>query len=237
MKQPRLMDEVRRIMRLHHYSLRTEQAYSDWIKRFIRFHRNRNPRDLGEVEVSAFLSYLATDRLVAASTQNQALSAILFLYNRVLQIELPWLDDVTRAKRPERLPFVVAREDVASVFAVMRGCNRLVSELLYGSGMRLTEGLRLRVQDIDFDYRQIRVRSGKGAKDRVTVLSERLILALRSQLEVARRFYDADMRAGLDGVSNLEFRARPRDSRYHAGRTCRPSSLHRRARRRLPAQR
>lgn len=169
MEKSRLMDEVRRVMRLNHYSLRTEQAYIQWIRRFIRFHRLRHPSELGEAEVTEFLSCLASRRHVAASTQNQALSAILFLYARVLGLDLPWLDDVTRAKRPERLPFVIAREDVARVLGRLRGTHRLIAGLLYGSGMRVLEGLRLRVHDVDLDYRQIRVRSGKGDKDRATV--------------------------------------------------------------------
>ena len=183
MEKPRLMDEFRRVMRLHHYSLRTEQAYADWIKRFIWFHDKRHPAEMGEQEVSAFLSHLAVERKVSASTQNPALAAILFLYSRVLGLDLPWLGSVTRARQPARLPFVISRADVQRVLAAMRGTHQLVARLLYGSGMRVLEGLRLRVGDLEFDYQQIRVRSGKGDHDRMTILPASLLPALRAQSE------------------------------------------------------
>lgn len=200
MEKLRFMDEVCRIMRLNHYSLRTEEAYCGWIKRFIQYHGKRHPAQMGEPEVSAFLSYLATDRNVASSTQNQALAALLFLYSQVLNVDLPWLKEVTRAKRPVRLPFVVSREDVKRVLDTVRGPNRLVARLLYGTGMRVLEALRLRVQDIDFDYQQITVRSGKGDKDRVTVLPASLVPDLRRCLEDTRRTHEADLASGFGEV-------------------------------------
>lgn len=160
-KSPRLMDEVRSAIRVRHCSIRTEQAYVYWIAAFIRFNAMRHPRDLGAREVSAYLSYLATERDVAASTQQQALSALLFLYKQVLGVDLPWLQDLVRPKKPARLPTVLNQDEVA--------------RLLYGTGMRLMECLRLRVKDVDFVRREIVIREGKGAKDRVTVLLQRLV--------------------------------------------------------------
>lgn len=143
MEKPKLMDEVRRVMRLHHYSIRTEESYLGWIKRFVLFHGKRHPAQMGEAEVTAFLSHLATARNVAASTQNQALAAILFLYGRVLGVDLPWLNDVTRAKRPARLPFVVSREDVKRVLELARGPNRVIARLLYGDRSARARGFAL----------------------------------------------------------------------------------------------
>lgn len=157
--KPRLLDQVRGQIRLRHYSIRTEAVYLEWIRRFIRFHKYRHPQDMGASEVEAFLSDLAVRRDVSASTQNQALSAILFLYKQVLQIELPWLECVIRAKRSQRLP-VVSREEVASVLAQLDGTLWLVSSLLYGSGMRLMEVLRLRVKDVEFSRLEILIRDG-----------------------------------------------------------------------------
>ena len=155
---------------------------------------------MGEAEVTALLSYLATERNVAASTQNQALSAILFLYKRVLGVDLPWLDDVTRARRPQRLPFVIGRDDVKQVLDAMHGTNQLVARLLYGTGMRVLEGLRLRIGDLDFGYQQVRICSGKGERARVTILPESLALALRAQLERARALHARDLKAGFGAV-------------------------------------
>ena len=149
MTKPRLIDQVRSILRLHHYSIRTEETYVQWIKRFIFFHNKRHPKEMGEKEVSAFLTHLAVDKHVSASTQNQALSAILFLYKRVLEIELEWLDNVVRAKRPKYLPVVLTKTEVMRVLDAMTGTNALIAKLLYGTGLRLMEALRLRVQDVD----------------------------------------------------------------------------------------
>jgi integron integrase len=197
---PRLLDQARDVMRVHHYSLRTEEAYLGWIKRFILYHDKRHPRDMGEPEVSGFLTHLATVGKVSASTQNQALAAILFLYSRVLNIELPWMKDVVRAKRPQRLPFVINRNDVAKVLAAMNGVPNLICRLLYGTGMRVLECLRLRVRDLDFDYRQIVVRSGKGGKDRMTILPDSTIDDLKQQLSHARQLHESDLQSGHGAV-------------------------------------
>ena len=168
----RLMGEVRRCLRLKHYSLRTEQAYTGWIRRFILANGKRHPRDMGGPEVERFLSSLAVHGRVAASTQNQALSALLFLYRQVLAVDLPWLDNVVRAKRPQRVPTVLLRDEVQRLLAAMEGRPWLLASLLYGTGMRLMECLRLRVKDVDFACKEINVREGKGGKDRRTVLLE-----------------------------------------------------------------
>ncbi len=167
---PRLLDRIRDKVRLKHYSIRTEQAYVEWIKRFILFHGKRHPGWLGPAEVEAFLTDLAVARRVFASTQNQAKSALLFLYKEVLGVELPWLDHVDKARVPARLPVVLTRDEVAGVLAQLRGVHALVGRLLYGSGMRVMECLRLRVKDVDFARGEILVRDGKGMKDRVTML-------------------------------------------------------------------
>ncbi len=163
-EKPRLLDQVRTLIRTRHYSIRTEQAYLDWIRRFIIFHGKRHPREMGKDEVEAFLSHLAINRNVAASTQNQALSALLFLYRDVLEIELPWLTDVSRAKKPKRLPVVLTREEVSLLLGQMEGTKWLVANLLYGAGLHLLEGLRLRIHDVDFAMSQLLVRDAKGEK-------------------------------------------------------------------------
>ena len=167
---PKLLDQVRDVIRRKHYSIRTEQTYVDWIRRFILFHKKRHPSEMAEEEVTAFLTSLARDGNVAASTQNQALSALLFLYKEVLKQEIGWLDSVERAKKPTRLPVVLTRDEVHKVFAHLKGDRRLMAGLLYGAGLRLMECVRLRVKDVDFGYARITVRDGKGAKDRVTML-------------------------------------------------------------------
>jgi len=197
----RLIDEVRNCFRVHHYSFRTEQTYIKWIRRFIAFHQNRHPRELGKAEIQSFLSYLAVNRTVAASTQNQALSAILFLYQKVLGLDLPYLSDIVRAKRPVRIPIVMTRSEVTSVLKAMSGTHWLIASLLYGSGLRVAECLRLRVQDIDFGYLQLTIRDGKGSKDRRTMLSERLMPDMKKQLERVRSLYNADLKSGNPGVS------------------------------------
>lgn len=171
---PRLLEQVRGRIRFLHYSLRTEQAYLDWIKRFIRHFGKRHPREMGAVEVEAFLTHLAVVGNVAASTQNQAKAALLFLYREVLEVELPWLDGIESAKRPARLPVVLTVPEVAALLDRVDGVHALIGRLLYGTGMRLMECLRLRVKDIDFARREILVRDGKGLKDRVTVLPDSL---------------------------------------------------------------
>jgi integron integrase len=201
MPTPRLLDVVRDRLRTGHYSVRTENAYIQWIRRFIRFHRGRHPRELGGEEVKAFLTSLAVDRKVTASTQNQALSALLFLYRNVYQQPLPWMDHVVRARTSEHVPVVLTREEVAKVLGFLTGTEWLVCSILYGSGIRLSECLELRVKDVDLGYRQIIVRSGKGAKDRVTVLPDKLIEPIRTQLERVRACHDTDRAAGRGGVA------------------------------------
>ncbi len=196
----RLLDQVREKIRLKHYSYRTEQQYVGWIRRFILFHEKQHPRDLGAPHVEAFLSHLAIKRSVAASTQNQALAAILFLYRHVLQIELPWLNNVVRSKRPQRLPVVLAREEVRSVLAHLVHEASLVCMLLYGSGLRLMEALRLRVQDIDIPNLQIVVRDGKGAKDRITILPASLVEPLRLHLARVHERHLVAVAQGYGGV-------------------------------------
>jgi integron integrase len=194
---PRLLDQVRARIRFKHYSIRTEQAYIDWIRRFIKFNRNRHPVDLSSRDVEQFLTHLASVGHVAASTQNQAQSALLFLYREVLSRELPWLDGVVRAKTPSRLPVVLTRTEVADVLTRMRGTHRVIGDLLYGTGMRIMEALRLRVKDVDFGRRETLVRDGKGAKDRVTMLPDRLFPVLRKHLIEAKRLHRMDLQDGF----------------------------------------
>ncbi|HIE54494.1 MAG TPA: integron integrase [Chromatiaceae bacterium] len=198
--KPRLLDQVRHRCRVKHYSIRTEKRYVDWIRRFILFHNKRHPSEMGAPEVEAFLTWLAVERNVAPSTQNQALAAILFLYREVLEIELPWLDGVTRAKKPPRLPVVLSESEVKRVLAQLDGTQLLVASLLYGSGLRLMEALRLRVKDVDLERKEITVRSGKGGKDRRTLLPTRLAEPLQSQLDRVRILHEQDLHQDLAPV-------------------------------------
>ncbi|HLL76777.1 MAG TPA: integron integrase [Pyrinomonadaceae bacterium] len=200
MSKPKLLDRVRSAARLRHLSLRTEEAYSDWIKRFILFHRKRHPAEMGAGEIRQFLSHLAVAGRVSASTQNQALCALLFLYRDVLQIDLPYVEGIERAKRPARVPVVFTREEVGRLLGQLSGTYALIASLLYGSGLRLMEALRLRVKDLDFDYGQITVRSGKGEKDRRTVLPGPLADPLREQLARSRLLHEQDLREGYGAV-------------------------------------
>jgi integron integrase len=197
---PRLLDQVRQHLRLRHYSIRTEQAYVDWIKRFILFHEKRHPADMGEPEISAFLTHLAADRHVAASTQNQALSALLFLYQQVLDRKLEYMDGIERVKRPPKIPVVLTPREVRAVLNQLTGEHRLMAELLYGSGLRLMECVRLRVKDIDFGYKQITVRDGKGFRERITLLPDRLTKPLRLQLQRAEELHKQDLAMGRGRV-------------------------------------
>lgn len=199
-RPPRLLDEVRRVLRVKHYSLRTERVYVDWIRRYILASGKHHPRDMGASEIERFLSGLAVVERVSASTQNQALSALLFLYREVLNIDLPWLANVTRAKRPRRVPVVLSRDEVVRMLAALDGRPRLLASLLYGTGMRLMEGLRLRVKDLDFERVEIKVRDGKGGKDRHTVLPLTLIEPLRREVERARSLHQMDLRDGFGEV-------------------------------------
>lgn len=193
---PKLLDQVRDRLRVKHYSLRTEGQYLQWIRRFILFHDKRHPRDMGATEVEAFLTHLAVHGKVAASTQNQALSALLFLYREVLGVTLPWLQEVVRAKPSQRLPVVLSRQEVAAVLERMSGLHALMARLLYGTGMRLMECLRLRVKDVDFALGEILIRDGKGGKDRVTLLPQALLEPLQAHLLARRRLYEADLAQG-----------------------------------------
>jgi integron integrase len=200
MPSPRLLDQVRRAIRLRHYSYRTEEAYVDWIRRFIVFNGMRHPSCMGATEVQQFLSHLAEQRAVAAATQAQALSALLFLYKRVLNVDLPWLDSVVRAKRSTRLPTVLTQKETQRVIANLPGVFWLIGGLLYGGGLRLTEGLRLRVKDVEVDRRRILVRDGKGAKDRVTLLASSLAGPLTSHLVTVRELHLQAIEQGFGGV-------------------------------------
>jgi integron integrase len=197
---PRLLDQLRGRLQTLHYSIRTEQAYVDWVKRFILFHNKRHPKEMGAAEVTRFLTHLAVQRHVAASTQNQAKAAVLFLYREVLGVELPWLNDVIAAKVPRRLPVVLTEREVKSLLMGLNGTNWLVASMLYGTGMRLLEGLRLRVKDIDFERRELLIREGKGNKDRVTVLPENLLVPLRARLDKTRTLHNKDLDAGFGEV-------------------------------------
>jgi integron integrase len=197
---PRLLDRVRDKIRLKHYSIRTEQAYLHWIRRFIRFHGKRHPAELGPHEVEGFLTDLAVARRVSASTQNQAKSALLFLYKEVLDVELPWLDQVEKARSPVRLPVVLTREEVARVLSRLHGIHALIGRLLYGTGMRIMEGMRLRVKDIDFSRNEILIRDGKGLKDRITMLPTTISEQLRLQVALAREVHQADLVLGFGAI-------------------------------------
>ena len=198
--QPRLLDRVRNKIRLKHYSIRTEKAYVDWVRRYVHFHGLRHPETLGAEAVEGFLTHLAVDDNVAASTQNQAKSALLFLYKEVLGITLPWLDGVASAKQSRRLPVVLTQEEVARLLGATSGVAGLVTRLLYGAGLRLMEGVRLRVKDIDLARGELLVRDGKGAKDRVTVLPTSLTGPISEQLELARLQHQRDLRDGFGCV-------------------------------------
>jgi integron integrase len=198
--EPRLLERVRQVVRIKHYSIRTEQAYLQWIRRYIHFHRKRHPRELGADALSAFLSDLAVRGNVSASTQNQALNAILFMYRDVLKIKLPWIQDVQRAKRPQRLPVVLTRGEVKSVLAQLEGTVWLMAGITYGGGLRLLECLRLRVKDVDLDRCEIIVRDGKGQKDRVTMLPRTLVEPLRTHLARVRALHEQDVADGFGRV-------------------------------------
>jgi len=200
MRQPRLLDRVRLTIRARHYSRSTERAYVGWIRRFILFHDKRHPDEMGEQEIIRFLSHLATVSRVSASTQNQALSAVLFLYREVLKREIEWLNGVVRSKRPVKLPVVLTRDEVDALLSCLRGTSWLMAALLYGAGLRLMECARVRVKDIDFGRDQITVRSGKGKKDRVTMLPGTAKGPLGAHLEDVRRQHQRDLKEGRGSV-------------------------------------
>jgi integron integrase len=196
----RLLGRMREALRVRHYSIRTERAYVDWVRRFIRFHDRRHPARLGAVEVQAFLTHLAVERSVASPTQNQAKAALLFLYREVLGLQLPWLDEIVGAKLSRHLPVVLTPSEVRALLGQLSGTMELVAALLYGTGARLLEALRLRVKDVEFERREIVIRDGKGAKDRVTVLPENLVLPLQQHLAGVKRVHLRDLAAGFGDV-------------------------------------
>ncbi|MGB9474546.1 MAG: integron integrase [Candidatus Udaeobacter sp.] len=199
-RKPKFLDQLRAFMRARHYSRRTEQAYVDWVRRFILFHSKQHPRELAEAEVTEFLTHLALQRNVSASTQNQAFCALLFLYQQFLEKKLGRLDGALRASKPARLPVVLSREEVRTVLGHVRPPYRLMMELIYGSGLRLLECLRLRIKDVDFDYGRIIVRDGKGMKDRVTMLPGRLRRPLKEHLAHAKAVHERDLQLGFGSV-------------------------------------
>jgi integron integrase len=212
---PKLLDRVRQAIRLRHYSRRTEQAYVAWIRRFIVFHGKRHPRELGEREVTAFVSSLA-ERAVSASTQNQALSAILFLFEAVLGQRLEWMNEIVRAQRPVRLPVVLSRDEVSSLLSRLRGPVWLMASLMYGAGLRLLECAELRVKDINFDRGELMVRDGKGGKDRVTMLPATLRGPLLEHLTRVKAQHEANLAAGrgsvaLPGALRVKYPNAPRE--------------------------
>ena len=197
---PRLLNQVRDKIRLKHYSIRTEQAYTDWVKRFILFHKKRHPKDMGAGEVEQFLTHLAVAGKVSASTQNQAKSALLFLYRDVLSIDFPWLDEVVVAKGGKRLPVVLTVQETQRLLERVEGTSGLIARLLYGSGMRVMEAVRLRVKDVDFQRRELIVREGKGNKDRVTMLPQSLIEPLQQHLVRVKSLHERDLETGFGDV-------------------------------------
>lgn len=199
-RRPKLLDQVRAAIRARHYSRRTERAYTGWIRRFILASGKRHPAELGPTEITSFLTSLAVDRRVAPSTQTQALSAILFLYREVLALELPWLEHVVRAKRPHHVPVVLSRAEVRAALGQMTGVPALMAGLLYGSGLRLLECCRLRVQDVDFGRYEVLVRAGKGARDRRTMLPARIETDLARHVDAARAQHARDIQSGAGWV-------------------------------------
>jgi integron integrase len=197
---PGLLEMLRTHVRFRHYSLRTESAYIHWVRRYVRFHGRRHPRELGPDHVTAFLSALANDRHVSASTQNQALAALLFLYKNVLGVDLPWLNSIARAKRPRRIPVVLTRAEAHALLERMGGTHALMARLLYGTGMRLMECLQLRVKDVDLERLEVIVRQGKGGKDRMTMFPRSLTGAMRAHLAGVRKVFAADRAAEVAGV-------------------------------------
>ena len=194
---PKLLEQVSDLMRVRNYSIHTEQTYKYWIKKYIVFHELRHPTELGAEHVRAFLSHLAVERNVAASTQNQALAAVLFLYRDILAVDLDWIEGVERAKKPKRIPVVFTKDEVRLILSQLKGVNRLAASLLYGAGMRLMECLRLRVKDMDFGYHQITIHDAKGGKERVTTLPNKLVEALTVHLESVRALHQRDLSAGF----------------------------------------
>ena len=199
-QKTKLLDQVRAAIRTKHYSLRTEESYVNWIKRFVLFHNKRHPKEMGEKEINVFLTHLAVNKKVAASTQNQALCAIIFLYKHVLKIDIGDLGEMVWAKKPKNLPVLFTVEEADAVLKKLSGTYQLMARMLYGSGLRLLECHRLRVKDMDFGYYQITVRDGKGSKDRVTMLAEKTVEPLTNHLKQVKKIHDQDLKEGYGGV-------------------------------------
>ena len=199
-KPGRLMDQVREVLRYHHYAIRTEEAYVRWILQYIHFHQKRHPKDLGKVEIERFLSYLASERNVAAATQNQAMNAILFLYKHVMDLPIDDLIEASRSRKNKRLPTVLSRAEIKRLMPGINGANHLMAMLLYGSGLRLMESVRLRVMDVDFDNHLIIVRDGKGNKDRSTLLPDIMESKLRQHLKTVQKRHSEDLANGYGDV-------------------------------------
>jgi integron integrase len=197
MPEPKLIDKVRLELRTKHYSSKTEDAYTSWIKRFILFHNKRHPKDMGADEIKSFITNLATNHHVSSSTQNQALNAILYLYKNVIKQEIKFVDGLSHVKRIKHLPVVYSKNEAQAIIGQLDGVNQLFIKLLYGTGMRLSEGLSLRVKDIDFESEQIIVRDGKGEKDRITILPEKLIAPLKEHIHKVKNLHNQDLRIGL----------------------------------------
>ena len=197
---PRLLDQVRDAIRVRYYSIRTEEAYVQWIKRYILFHGKRHPKEMGETHVNQFLSHLAVKGRVAASTQNQALCALVFLYRHVLLKELGEFGDIVRARRPVGLPEVLTREEITLLMANLDGKYKLMAGLMYSAGLRLMEAVRLRVKDVDFGYNRITVRDGKGGKDRITMLPQSIKPGIEAHLAETKALFQSDRQEGVDGV-------------------------------------
>jgi len=200
MKNSPFLESVRRAIQVRHYSIRTEKIYIDWIKRFILFHNKRHPKDMGEIEVGEFLTYLACENNVSPSTQNQALNALVFLYRKVLKHEFGDITNIVRAKKPSKLPVVLSRQEITRLLNNLHGQQWLMTSLLYGSGLRLMECLQLRIQDIDFSQHHIMVREGKGNKDRITVLPDNLIVPIKSHMSQVKIMHSRDLEQGFGSV-------------------------------------
>lgn len=200
LRSVKLLDQLRERIRYLHYSRRTEESYFHWCRAFIRFHGIRHPAEMGGPEVEDFLRWLANERQVAPSTHKQALSALLFLYGKVLEINLPWMSEIGRPRTQRRLPVVLTKDELAAIFQCMEGEHRLLARLLYGTGMRISEGMQLRVKDLDFEHQAVIVREGKGSKDRALMLPQSLVPGLREQLAKARVLWAADQAQGRGGV-------------------------------------
>lgn len=197
---PRLLVQVKNAIQVRHYSIRTEQAYLHWVKRYIYFHNKKHPKEMGDIEITEFLSHLASKKNVSASTQNQALNALVFLYRKVLDVEVGVFKELVRAKKPKRLPVVMTHEEATEVLSHIQGMTGVMANLLYGAGLRLMECVRLRIKDIDFKFKQITVRSGKGNKDRVTLLPDAIIPDLKEAIRHATNIHQLDLNEGYGAV-------------------------------------